>query len=352
MTQIARMQISKVVKPMKTTFATSLGSKTCATSVIIKITLTDGSTGLGEVPTSFVFPNETAEKIKTILSHLRLLALGFEIEDYKWLADHAKLDYPDFHMTCSGFEVALFRAWLATNGKKEFSHWGAKKTTIETDITIPFVPKPRALDIWLQNSTDTNFRIYKIKVSGRVDEDIAFLKTIYAFLIKHIDTPVIRLDGNQGYTAKTCLDMLKKCRKSDIAVELFEQPLKRDDYKGLASLRGKTEIPIIVDETVFDLADCRRVIDNDLADGINIKIAKSGIDHSAKIYTLAKRAGLKLMLGCMTETMTGLSAAINFAAGKGGFDYIDLDSIHFFAHANRYEDIAILGPAYQIRNAR
>ena len=82
--------------------------------------------------------------------------------------------------------------------------------------------------------------------------------------------------------------------------------------------------------------------------GVNLKIAKSGIAESAKIIDLAGRAGMKLMIGCMTETMTGLSAAIYMAAGQGVFEFIDLDSIHFLHHRNRYNDISVKGPVYRI----
>jgi len=347
MSKIAGMQVGVVVKEMRTTFATSLGSKTRATSVIVKITLDDGAVGVGEVPTSFVFPDETAERIKEILGSVKY-AVGREIGEYGDVVKRAKKENPEFHMTCSGLEVALFRAWLASEGKNEFEYWGAKKNTIETDITIPFVPGRGKLDDWLERAVENNFRVYKVKVSGNVEEDISFLKMVWGFVAPKVEGAVIRLDGNQGYTAKSCLEMLKQCAKSGIDIELFEQPLKRDDYKGLAAIHGKTQIPVIVDETVFDYADCGRVIDNELADGINIKIAKSGIAQSAKIYSAAKRAKLKLMIGCMTETMVGLSAAINFAAGRGAFDYIDLDSVHFFAHGRKYGDIAIRANQFEV----
>jgi hypothetical protein len=46
--------------------------------------------------------------------------------------------------------------------------------------------------------------------------------------------------------------------------------------------------------------------------------------------------------------MVGLSAGILFAAGKGGFDFIDLDSIHLLHHRRRYDDISIEGDRYVI----
>ena len=153
----------------------------------------------------------------------------------------------------------------------------------------------------------------------------------------------------QGYTEKTCLKMLDELEKAKIKIELFEQPVRRDDFQGLKNVTKRSSVPIIADETVFSPEDCKKVIDENLAGGVNIKIAKSGIGESREILRIAKAAGLKVMIGCMTETMVGLSAAVYFAAGSGQFDYIDLDSIHFLNHFARYGDLTITGNSYKIK---
>ena len=61
------------------------------------------------------------------------------------------------------------------------------------------------------------------------------------------------------------------------------------------------------------------------ADAINIKLMKSCIIESLDIAAVARSANLKLMIGCMVETNLGLACAVHFAAGVGGFDFIDLD---------------------------
>jgi L-alanine-DL-glutamate epimerase-like enolase superfamily enzyme len=348
MSKIERIQFAKVMRPMKTTFATSLGAKTCATSVIVRVTLDDGNFGIGEVPTSFVFSQETVEAIKKIIVEERPHLIGLPIEEYASFIQKLRKRWPQFHMTVSGLEVALFRAWLASRGKNEFRYWGAKSKTLETDITIPFVPKADMLDNWLAKAIKTDFRIYKIKVSGDIEADIKFVEMIYHRLNNSGKKFVIRLDGNQGYTAASCLTILDKLEKKKIAVELFEQPLKHDDYAGFKQLYKRASVPIIADETVLCPDDCKRVIDDRLAHGVNIKIAKSGIADSQEILKLAKQAKLKLMIGCMTETMVGLSAAIYFAAGTNAFDYIDLDSVHFLHHKNSYDGLTINGRYYNI----
>jgi L-alanine-DL-glutamate epimerase-like enolase superfamily enzyme len=239
----------------------------------------------------------------------------------------------------------MFRAYLVSVGSDEHTWWGRKWDMIKSDITIPFVPDIETLKPWIERAIYNGFETYKVKVSGNVQQDASFIRSITKILSDSEHPFTIRLDGNQGFTCDSALRLLDKLK---INIELFEQPLKFDDTKGMKELCKKAPLPIIADETVFSVKDCQRVIEHGLAHGINIKFAKSGITQSRQIIKLAKKAKLKLMIGCMTETMTGLSAAIHCAAGTGAFDYIDLDSVHFLHHRKRYQDILIDGPTYHL----
>ena len=345
MATIQKITCKTVVRPMRTTFATARGSKTCATSIIVTVTCDDGTTGTGEVPTSFVVPQETTEAIKRSIRRAGKWLCGEKIGDWASLTATLRGVFPDFHMTCSGLETALFRAYLASAGSDEITWWGKQSKTITSDITIPFVPDIETLKPWIERAIRNRFDIYKVKVSGHVKQDAAFVRSITEILSESGHPTTIRLDGNQGFTYDSALRLLDKL---DETIELFEQPLKFDDYKGMKQLCRKVPLPIIADETVFSTEDCRRVIEGGLAHGINIKIAKSGITQSQAIIKLAKKAKLKLMIGCMTETMVGLSTAIYCAMGTAAFDYIDLDSVHFLHHRKQYADIRIDGPTYHL----
>jgi L-alanine-DL-glutamate epimerase-like enolase superfamily enzyme len=300
MTAIENIRCKTVVRPLRTTFATARGSKTCATSVIVAVTCDDGMTGVGEVPTSFVVPQETVEIIKPSIRRAGKWLCGQKIGEWASLAAALRGVFPDFHMTCSGIEAAMFRAWLASVESDEITWWGNQSKTITSDITIPFVPDIEVLKPWIERAVRGGFEVYKVKVSGDVQQDAVFVRSITGILSDSAISYTIRLDGNQGFTCDSALGLLDKL---DERIELFEQPLKYDDYEGMKQLCCKAPVPIIADETVFSAKDACRVIEDGLAHGINIKIAKSGIIQSREIIKLAKKANLKLMIGCMTETM-------------------------------------------------
>ncbi|MCX5812591.1 MAG: hypothetical protein NT178_08615 [Proteobacteria bacterium] len=346
MNSIKNIRFYEIAKPLRTTFSTSLGRKDVIKSFIVRVTLKNGSYGIGECPTSFAIKNETMPAIKGVLAEVSLRLMNMPVESYEEHIGQFRRAYPANPMTISGLETALFRALLNSRQISEHDFWGGKTTRIETDITIPYSTDYQVLTKWLKHTLKKNFTIFKLKVSGNVEEDIKLISFVHRTLKNNREGFVLRLDCNQGYSIKSFLKMTDLIGHYGYNIELYEQPLPKTDYKGLKEIKKYSPIPVILDETIFTVEDLGRAILEDLCDGVNIKIAKSGIAESIRIYKIAKKHGLKLMIGCMTETMVGLSAGIFFASGTSGFDYIDLDSIYFLYHKNHYDGIAIDGPAF------
>jgi L-alanine-DL-glutamate epimerase-like enolase superfamily enzyme len=104
-------------------------------------------------------------------------------------------------------------------------------------------------------------------------------------------------------------------------VQLIEQPTPKDDLEAAAWLTARSPLPIIADESFQRLSDLERVADS--FHGVNIKLMKcTGLYEGKKIATAARARGLKLMVGCMTETSCGILAA---AALAPLCDFADID---------------------------
>jgi len=349
MPKLIEIRTQVVRQSMRMAFTTALGSKTVATSVLVRAILDDGSAGLGEVPTSFVMPHETVEVIRHTIRQAGNILRGQDIYTALIRVPALRGAFAPCLMTISGLEVALLRAMLASQGKTEFVRWGGHRERIQTDITIFFTPQDEPLQRWIDQAIDTGFTTFKVKTSGKVKQDVEFLWQVRDKIARRLERFTLRLDGNQGYTAASLEKMFSRLDRLRLAYELFEQPLRKDDIEGLMRITAIAPVPIILDETIFDSRDVRFAIENGLGHGVNIKIAKSGFIESEAILKLARQAKWKTMIGCMSETMVGLSAGILFAAGRGSFKYVDLDSIHFFPHLPRYGPIEIAGPEYVIR---
>lgn len=339
--QIKKISFSEIVKPLKTSFSTSLGRKNVIKSVIVKVFLKDGSYGIGEIPTSFVLKKETIPVIKSILKEVSPRFINLLIADYEDKIPSLRKRFFNFPLTISGLEAALFRASLKEKNITEHKYWGGKLTELETDITIPFIMDEVSLRKWMNYILRKKFRIYKLKVSGNVERDKHILSLVYSILKDNVEKFILRLDGNQGYNGRTFLRFMDFIEKNNYKIELFEQPLKKKDYKGFKFIKKRSFLPIILDETVFTYADLEYAIKEDLAWGVNIKIAKSGISETIKIMETATKYNLKLMIGCMTETIIGLSTAVYLALGTAKFDFIDLDSIYFLRYNKQYDKLLI-----------
>ncbi len=346
MAGIKALTFREIVKPLRTTFSTALGRKQHIHSMLVTVVLDSGARGMGEVPTSFAFAGETIEAIAKTLARAAAGLKGKDIGSYEDYVSELRRRFPHRLMTISGLEVALFRASLQERGKSETAYWGNAATRITTDITIPFLTDRALLGRWLAFAIRKGFTTFKLKVSGELGQDKRVLSLLYDTLREKVAAFHVRLDGNQGFTRESFPAFLDYADRKGYAIELFEQPLPKDDLTGLAAVTAASPVPIMLDESVSSTADARRAADNGAGHGFNIKIAKSGIGESAAIVRLARRHNLQLMIGCMVETMCGLSAAVRMAAGTGAFAFIDLDSVHFLYGSNRYEGIETRGPDF------
>jgi len=157
------------------------------------------------------------------------------------------------------------------------------------------------------------FSILKIKLGARNDKAIINnIKTI-------TDKPLY-VDINQGWTNKyRALDKIKWL--SDQGVIFIEQPMPINSKADMAWLKTRSPLPLIGDESIQRLSDMKNA--DEFFHGINIKLMKSsGLNEAGKMVDLAGRKGLKILIGCMSETSCGISAAYHLS---GKADYIDLD---------------------------
>lgn len=104
---------------------------------------------------------------------------------------------------------------------------------------------------------------------------------------------------------------------------LFEQPVHRDDWKGLQDVtnfsRETDGISVIADESRRSLTDKDQIANENRVNVINVKLAKFGVLGTLKVVDFANEAGLDLMIDGMTETRLATGFAAHLAAGLGCF---------------------------------
>jgi L-alanine-DL-glutamate epimerase-like enolase superfamily enzyme len=209
---------------------------------------------------------------------------------------------------------------------------GAVSSRMTTDITIPIHTAARMADL-ARHWRRLGFSHFKVKVGKDLDADIAALDAMAGA----VPDAVFRIDANAGFSATDAIRLARAIEQRGLMVECYEQPCAPGDLEGMAEVAAAVAPPVIADESVATLEDWVRVRTSAAADGVNLKLAKSGGPLAALAIGRAARAeGMKVMAGGMVETRLGMAAAANVAAALGGVDFVDLDTAWLLA-ADPYE---------------
>jgi L-alanine-DL-glutamate epimerase-like enolase superfamily enzyme len=159
------------------------------------------------------------------------------------------------------------------------------------------------------------YKIIKVKLGRDPATDRALIDAI-----REVTDCPITVDANQGWPDRA--DALRMIEWLATRGVLFiEQPMPKENPADTAWLRERSPLPLIADESVQRLPDVRRALG--VFDGINIKLMKcTGLREAHQMITVARALGLKVMLGCMTETSCAISAAAQLSPLV---DWADLD---------------------------
>lgn len=190
--------------------------------------------------------------------------------------------------------------------------WGLNKektpsTTFTIAIDTPDVVRQKTKECAGQ------FNILKVKV-GR-DNDKEMIETI-----REVTDVPLAVDANQGWKDKRqALDMIYWLKEHGVV--MVEQPMAKEKLDDIAWITEASPVPIYLDESVQRLSDVLKV--KGACNGVNIKLMKcTGMREAWKMTNLAHALGMRVMLGCMTETSCAVSACAQLSPEA---DFCDLD---------------------------
>ena len=148
-----------------------------------------------------------------------------------------------------------------------------------------------------------------------LDNDEEMIRTI-----REITDLPIAVDANQGWTDRQkALDEI--CWLKEQGVVMVEQPMSKDRLDDNAWITERSPLPIFADEAIQRLADIPSI--KGAYTGINIKLMKcTGMREAWKMANYARAEGMRVMVGCMTETSCAVTAAAHLSPLV---DFADLD---------------------------
>ena len=157
------------------------------------------------------------------------------------------------------------------------------------------------------------FKILKVKLGTPRDREM-----IRA--IREVSDLPIAVDVNQGWkNKKKALDEIFWLKEQGIV--MVEQPMPKEMPDANAWLTERSPLPTFADEAIQRLKDIPTI--KGAYTGINIKLMQcTGMREAWKMMNYARAEGMKVMIGCMTETSCAIAAAAQLSPAV---DFTDLD---------------------------
>jgi L-alanine-DL-glutamate epimerase-like enolase superfamily enzyme len=318
--RIERIEVFKANLPLKRPFRIAIGETRVAETLYIRIHADDGLYGMGEANLFTPVVGETQATAFAAAKDLAELLVGTDPLDIERIVSDMRRFMPSNPTTRSAFDMALYDLAGKVAGLPLYALLGGPRRAITTDNTVG-IDSPEAMVEQALEIKGRGFPAVKIKVGTAAEEDIERVERIRRAVGPKLP---IRIDANQGWDRVSAVRALRGM--TDLGIEYCEQPVPVWDFESMRHVRKRTSIPIMADESVFDERDAFKLASMNACDFLNIKLAKSGGIHVAlKINAVAEAAGMRCMVGCMTESRLGLSAGAHLVSSRPNIAFADLD---------------------------
>ncbi len=326
---IEDIKVGRITVPLKKPFKTKHGVYNYSNEVVVKIFTSNGIVGIGSAAPAPRVTGETESSIVGAIKHIAENIKGLDLSCFQYVLKVMDDSIKGNNSAKAAVEIAIYDLWSKHLGVPLYKLLGGFNSSVITDMTIMDDAKMENMVNAAYEATRDGYTNIKIKLGNNVDSDFEKVKFIRRAIPKGVK---VRVDGNQGWTPKEAVRLIKKMEQLDLDIEFVEQPVKGWDIQGLKFIKDNVETMIVADESVFGSPEAFRVIQDRACDLINIKLMKcGGLQNATKIYNMADTMGIRCMVGCMLESKIGITAAASFAASKGNMIIADLDTIIYFA---------------------
>ena len=255
---------------------------------------------------------------------LKQFGSPFLMEDILAYIDHLA---PGNYAAKASVDIALHDLVGKLMKQPWYRIWGLDPSkTPNTSFTIG-IDKPDVVKTKVREAAP--YKILKVKLGQGNDKEM--ITTVRS----ETDKPIC-VDINQGWTDRNmALDMAHWLK--DQGVVFIEQPMSKNSVDDIAWLTQHSPLPIIADEAIQTISDFRNI--QGAYNGINVKLMKCGGLRAAYIMIkMAKDLGMKVMIGCMTETSCAVSAAAQLSPLV---DWADLDG-NLLIDNDVYEGVTVV----------
>jgi L-alanine-DL-glutamate epimerase-like enolase superfamily enzyme len=292
---------------LKTPFITSLRRVENVEFIRVKIVCQDTTVSYGEAPATKAITGEDLISIQNSIDKHKQNFVGLNAQEALVLLHTLDIG----SSAKASLDMALYNL---TNHMTDVNE---QKTAITISLNDE---KKMLIDANIACSNENN--ILKTKFDADIKHAISVTKKI------KIQNPQaqILVDANQAWSYEDTIKYIDALE--DTEIELIEQPVKKDNLDELKKITQYSKIPIVADESCFNIDEVKNIVENNIADIINIKLMKcGGVTKAIEILEYCEAKRVPVMMGSMLEGPISIAYASNLAnIYKHTVKYIDLDS--------------------------
>lgn len=326
---ITAVTAAVVTADLHTPFVTAVRSTSTVDTVVVTVADDDGHHGRGEGPQTWRITGESLAGVTACVEGpLRQVLIGRDPDDLNAILDAVDTAVVGNNVAKAAVDVALHDLAARRLGVPLPRLLGGGALSVATDVTLA-AGDVGQLVAAAEKRLAEGFDTLKVKVGADPAGDVERLSAIRGAVGPEVG---IRVDANQGWTAKQAVRIITDLEDRGLDIELVEQPTPARDLAGLAFVTARVDTVILADEAVATLTDLHRLIETGAADAVNVKLTKcGGLRAGRTMLETARQFGIGTTVGTMMEGPIGVAAAASLAAACGTTAMPDLDAAWWLA---------------------
>ena len=286
------------------------------TLVIVRLTCSDGITGIGEATTigGLAYGDQSPESIKSAIDvYIAPLLAGQDATRVNVAMKRLVASVQGNSFAKSAVEVALLDAQGQRLGLPVHALLGgAVRNALPVLWTLASGDASRDVDEALALIEARRHKVFKLKIGSHpLADDIAHVRAIRRGLG---DDVMLTVDVNQAWDEPTAVRGIAALEAAGVG--LIEQPVARRNRRALSRLAARFDVAIMADEAVHDAIDAFDLGRDSSADVYALKISQAGgLWPTLRAAAVADAAGVGIYGGTLLEGSVGsIAAAHVFAA--------------------------------------
>lgn len=321
---VTEVSCRRVTAALHSPFVTALRTTSTLETLVVEIVDSDGVRGFGEAPQVWRVTGESLAGAEVcVLGPLRELLIGRSPDDLTELLREVNVAVVGNFGSKSAVDVALHDLASRRLGVSLPHFFGTTRHRVDSDVTVS-AGSVDQLTADAKSRLAEGFGVLKLKLGTDAMTDVSRVVAVREAVGPDVR---IRVDANQGWTARQAIAVIRRLEDAGADLEFVEQPVPAYDLDALARVTAAVNTPVMADEAVFGVRDLTALIERGAADLVNVKLAKcGGLAQARTMLDLAAAHGIGTIVGSMMEGPIGVGAAASLVASRPTTATSDLDA--------------------------